>query len=392
MGDGHTFPRRLATLGGTSPGPTLVITGGIHGNEPAGLLAFERFAAALVAQAVPVRGTVVGFAGNRAALALNVRFIDRDLNRRWSDDSVHALARSAPSAPHTSEDAEQRELLSAFASLAQAAGGQPLYFVDLHTTSGEAAPFVCFGDTLGNRDFALTLPLPAILGLEECIDGTMLGWLTDLGHVGIAVEAGQHDSPEAVSLHESVLWILAAAAGAIAPPLDLLDGHRARLRAASKGVPPVLEIRHRHTVEPDDGFEMRPGFRSFESVRKGTLLATDRRGEIVAGEDALMLMPRYQPQGEDGFFLARPVAPFWLKVSALARHLGSAEALPYLPGVRSDPNAAGALLLDPRVARYRTMELMHLVGYRRRTAVEGALRFTRRREAGPAKPFPGRQD
>jgi len=43
-------------------------------------------------------------------------------------------------------------------------------------------------------------------------------------------------------------------------------------------------------------------------VRAGTLLARDKAGEIRAREDGIVVMPLYQGQGEDGFFLGRAVA------------------------------------------------------------------------------------
>jgi succinylglutamate desuccinylase len=95
----------------------------------------------------------------------------------------------------------------------------------------------------------------------------------------------------------------------------------------------VLEVCHRHVVTPEDDFEMLPGLKSFEPVLRGQTVASDRRGEIRAPKDGLMLMPRYQGQGEDGFFMARPVAPFWLGLSGWLRRAHAHRLLPILPGV-----------------------------------------------------------
>ena len=53
---------------------------------------------------------------------------------------------------------------------------------------------------------------------------------------------------------------------------------------------------------------MEPGFANIQSIAAGTLLARDRGGEIRAHEDCLVVMPLYQGQGDDGFFLGRPEA------------------------------------------------------------------------------------
>jgi succinylglutamate desuccinylase len=61
-------------------------------------------------------------------------------------------------------------------------------------------------------------------------------------------------------------------------------------------------------VRPGDGFVMEPGFRNLQAVEAGQVLARDRLGEITAVCDARILMPLYQDQGNDGFFLAREVS------------------------------------------------------------------------------------
>jgi succinylglutamate desuccinylase len=50
---------------------------------------------------------------------------------------------------------------------------------------------------------------------------------------------------------------------------------------------------------------MLPGFRSFQRIEAGEILATDGKGEVRSPETGLLLLPLYQPQGEDGFFLVR---------------------------------------------------------------------------------------
>jgi succinylglutamate desuccinylase len=52
---------------------------------------------------------------------------------------------------------------------------------------------------------------------------------------------------------------------------------------------------------------MQPDYKNFQAVEKGELLALDKHGEIRADEDGLILMPLYQKQGDDGFFLVRRI-------------------------------------------------------------------------------------
>lgn len=368
-------PRLREVRTGVS-GPTIVLVGGIHGNEPAGLIGASRALSRLEASGALRRGRVAVVAGNRAALRAKQRYLARDLNRGWSERALLELRARAPRDP---EDHEQRELADVLDRLAAERTG-PFVLLDLHTTSAPSVPFVCFGDTLRNRRLALSLGLPAILGLEEAIPGTMQSVYTERGYVSVAVEAGQHDAPTTAPLHEAVVWLALVAAGALdEASVPELEAHRARVRAAAGDAPRVLEVRHRHLVRDDDGFEMLPGYKGFDRVRRGQAIARDRRGAITVPYDAVLLMPRYQPQGDDGFFLAREVAPFLLGVSTAARRARLDRVLALMPGVTRDPHDARVLLVDHALARVAVDDVMHLCGYRKLEAHGAQSAYRRRR-------------
>ena len=373
-----SLPRVLGRYASGRPGPTLVVMGGLHGNEPAGTFALLRVLEQLRAAAAPLRGSLLGLRGNIRALAARRRFLQRDLNRRWSGDELRELAARAPEA-RGAEDSEQHELLAALATLLNEAR-EPLVFLDLHSTSGHGAPFVAMADVLRNRPVAFALPIPLVLGLEEFVDGSLLGYLCDLGHVAVAVEGGQNEDPRTVDTHEAAIWLTLEATGAL--PASQVPGrerHLAHLVRAAGRLPRVIEIRHRHVVHPDDEYETLPGFENFSPVHRGQVLAHDRRGAIAAREDGVLMLPLYQQQGEDGFFLARPVSRLWLELSRLLRHARLDRLVPWLPGVAPDPGRADHWRADPRVARFLATEVFHLFGYRRVRSAGERLLFSRRR-------------
>ena len=355
-------------------GPTVVVVGALHGNEPAGLSAIQRVLERLRAAGTPLRGELVGVAGNMRAHAAGRRFIDRDLNRGWTPAHIARLARGLV---ESSEDQETLELLEVFLPLMRR--GQ-VSFIDLHSTSALSTPFSCMADVLRNRPLALALPIPVVLGLEEVIEGSMLGYLCDLGHVGVAIEGGQHADPDTIASHESALWLMLIAAGALTPDdVPDLAAHHARLAEASAGMPAVCEIRHRHVIgEDDEPFVMQPGFINFQPVARGQIVAADRHGPVTALEAGLILLPRYQGQGDDGFFVARPVSRLALRVSAAARTLRLDVLVPYLPGVSRHPERVDHYIADPAVARVAVRQVFHLLGYRHVRALETQLVFSRR--------------
>lgn len=374
------FQRLVGSYTSGSPGPMIVVASGIHGNEPAGVQAARRVLTTLQRERLPLAGELVAVAGNLAALARAERFVERDLNRQWLNEQTERLRRQAPELDG-SEDNEQRELLRIFDRCVVEANG-PVLFVDLHTSSSDGPPFCCLGDTLPNRRIAFALGIPVILGLEETIDGAALEYFNERGLAGVAIEGGRHDADHTIERLEAAIWVSLVAAGSL-PESAVTDLARWRtvLREASRGVPPVVEIRDHHRITAADEFVMQPGYQSFQPVRKGEVLARDRNGEVGAIETGRVLLPLYQGKGEDGFFLCRDVRPFWLGVAKWMRRARLDLLLPVLPGVRRHPTRHDALAVDPRIARWLVREVFHLLGYRRCRPDGARLIFTRRQVA-----------
>ena len=359
------------------PGPTVLVLGGIHGNEPAGIHACRRVLERLEREDTVVRGTFVALAGNLAALRRDRRFLDRDLNRRWLPEALATLV-SGQGDGDGVEDREQRGLFEVFERFTTRAGEQPLVFLDLHTSSAEGPPFSCLADTLPNRRLAARLPVPMILGLEECIDGAVMEYFNQRGLVAVAVEGGRHRDGRTIDNLEAMVWLTLVGAGVLVCNAVDTRPYALVLEKATRGLPSMVEVRYRHSVIPEDCFVMGEGFRSFEPVAAGALLARDDTGQLSAREAGRVLLPLYQGQGEDGYFLVRDIRPFWLGVSTVMRRLGLAALAHWLPGVRRDPDDPLSLLVNRRVARFYTREIFHLLGFRRRRPHGELLRFSRR--------------
>ena len=364
-----SFPRRLGSYGGDTAGPLVIGIGGMHGNEPAGVFALQDVLRSLHSRRLPFRGKLLALTGNRAALARGCRYIDEDFNRLWGSERLEG--EDGQRAEPTSEEQEQRELLTAIeTALAQRQG--PAVFLDLHTTSAAGQPFVVIGDSLLNRRFAFGLQAPVILGLEEQLEGTLLNYLSEQGHVSIGFEGGQHASPSAVENHTAAIWSVLTTASCLRPQ------DASERTPPEQPVCPVLEIRYHHLLQANDDFVMEPGFTNFQSVRRGQLLARDRHGQICAPESGQILMPLYQGQGADGFFLVRTVRRFWLRLAVRLRRLRLERLLPLLPGVRRHPDQAATLVVEPRIARWFVMEIFHLLGFRKKRQQAGKLLVSRR--------------
>ena len=258
----------------------------------------------------PISGEVVALVGNVRALAERKRFIDRDLNRQWMEDSVREARQAVAAVPANGIGAELHETVeladAVDAIIARARG--PVFALDLHTTSAEGTPFGVVGPTEAHRAFAAHFALPSLVGLEAQLPGVLTGYLGARGCVTFAVEGGQHDGAPARDHLVATIKIALVASGVIAkrhmPGYEAANETLARARGE---LPQLIEVLSRHAVQPDHGFAMEPGFATIHPTRAGTLIARDKSGEIRAPSDCLVLLPLYQAQGSDGFFVGRPL-------------------------------------------------------------------------------------
>ena len=355
----------IGTFAGQRKGPSLICAAGIHGNEPAGVEALKRVLDTLQAHSQSFSGRLVALLGNTEAFSQGRRYVEKDLNRMWEKDRIARLtAHKAEDLKH--EDREQFELLEVLQSATRGNSGD-VYFMDLHTSSADGPPFGVLNDSLHSRSFVRSFPLPLVLGFEEELRGTMADYMDSLGHVSAGLEAGQHTSSLAVDHLESLIWIALVSAGnMLQEQVSGIQNHYQRLADCCRELPSFIEVRYRHPVKREDEFVMQPGFRSFQEVESGQLLARDRQGDLTAPGRAFLLLPLYQKEGDDGFFLAAAVRPFWIQLSAWIRPLRLDLFLHWLPGVDQHPEEEGVLLVNARIARWYTLDFFHLLGFRRR--------------------------
>jgi succinylglutamate desuccinylase len=362
---------------GDDNGPSLVVFGSIHGNEHSGALAMERMIQKLKSVENHLKGRVYLIAGNTRALQKNVRFVDADLNRHWTTENIKRNSPGSHISTNRIEDKEQKELLEIVDEIVSTAR-EEVYALDLHSTSAESAPFAMIGDTLRNRRFARKFPAIILLGIEEQLDSTILEYVNNLGAVTLGFEAGQHTTKAAVDNQEALIWLALLNSGI------LEEGQISRAKyegilTDAMGTQRIIEIRHRHGIKPSDEFRMELGFENFQPVRKGEILASDLHGLVKAVETGLVLMPLYQSQGDDGFFLGREISSFWLWLSRILRKLKLGNLMAFLPGVARHPEDEDEFIVNTGVARVFPLQIFHLLGFRKRRWRNEKLIVSRRK-------------
>lgn len=372
--------RIIGEFHGDDDGPVLVFFGGVHGNEPAGVIALMRVMQEIERIKPKIRGSIYAIAGNLNALTKGVRYETVDLNRIWTKDQVRKLKNNSFTEEEINADVlEQLELFALGERIFEKHAHQ-VYCIDMHTTSAETVPFITMNDTLINRKFSRKFPVPVVLGIEEYLNGPLLNWIIEIGYPCIAFESGTHHDARSIDNHESFVWLSLVYGGLIS--YDVLPNYYEHLVRLGKENPEqhkVFEIWHKKHIQPKEDFSMKPGYYNFRQLRKGEAIAeSSQDGEIKVSEDCRIFMPLYQGKGNDGFFLIRNISPFWLNLSATLRKIKFEGLLTLLPGVKRDPKESYTLVVNRKVAKYLATEIFHLLGYRSKQHGPEELRFSKR--------------
>ena len=371
--------RLIGEYRGEQPGPTLIFTAGIHGNEPAGIFALKDVFQKLKSQKRCFKGNMFAIAGNLQALEKGIRYKEVDLNRVWHQDTVTDIRNGTRYTPEK-ESFEQKEIYNTIKKILKEVTG-PVYFFDLHTTSSETIPFVTVNDSLLNRKFTQQYPVPMILGIEEFLDGPLLSFINELGYVAFGYEGGQHDSLDSINNHIAFIYLSLVFCGCLKRSQIEYQKNYDLLYKNSMRSQIIYEITKRHEIKTKDHFVMEPGFTNFQAVKKGQLLAKSNGNKVVASESVQIFMPLYQGKGNDGFFEIRSVPKVFLNLSAVLRTVRFDKLLPILPGVTWSNNKKEKLIVNLKVARFFSKQFFHLLGYRSKQIDETHLRMKNREAA-----------
>lgn len=373
--------RIIGQISGMNPGPTIIFTGGIHGNEPSGVFALKNIFDKLTQKERTINGTIYGIAGNLKALGRGDRYEKHDLNRLWTAPRMKKLVKDEIDQLGDDGDTqEQLEIYRILKGILEQEKG-PFFFIDLHTTSSHTTPFMTVNDTTLNRNFALQYPVPTILGIEEFLEGPLLSHVNYLGYIAIGFESGQHDDVCSILNHESFIYLTLINSGTLEKDkFSDYQFHFDRLSTASKNVRQIFEITHRHEIHAEDEFQMNPGLQNFQPLKKNVKVALSNDRPVYSPKKGRMFMPLYQKQGNDGYFIVREIPKFALRLSSFLRKAKVDSILVLLPGVRWANKKKKTLVIRLSVARFMAKQLFHLLGYRSKQ-VDNNYMYAKKREA-----------
>lgn len=292
-------------------GPLVIMLGGIHGNEIAGVKALEYVIKMLEVEHITNErfrfdGRLIAIKGNIQALKSGKRYINRDLNRMFRNDLMGTIL--------TKEEInyEEKELIEIIDFIKNSIGDyQPerLFVLDLHTTTATGGIFTIVDDSPEALKIGLELKAPVIEGFLDGIKGTILHYLNsdNLHHdcTALCFEAGQHDDPLSVNRCIAAAVNFLSTVGAV-DKWHIAYRHHKILNDYAAGHPVHSRLIYTHKIQEGDQFRMKPGYQNFDNIKEGELLAEDINGPIYSPAEGKILMPHYQEQGEDGFFIVKP--------------------------------------------------------------------------------------
>lgn len=264
------------------PGPHVLLTALVHGNELCGAIALDWL---LRRRIEPRRGTLTLAFCNVAAFArfdpadpVASRFVDEDFNRVWGLDVLDG-----------SRDTVETRRARALRPVVDAAD----YLLDIHSMQHPTAPLMLCGPLAKGRTWARRVGFPEMIVADA---GHAAGKrMRDYGAFGdpasprnaLLVECGQHwERASAEVAIETMLRVLV--------DLRTIDPADAAPHLPGTPRPParVIEVTDAVTVRSDD-FAFVADYRGMEVVeRAGTVIAHDGGAPVATPHDrCVLIMP-----------------------------------------------------------------------------------------------------
>jgi len=302
---------------GLQPGPRLMITGAVHGNETCGTQGIHRVLQEIESGALKIARGRVTFVPitNPLAYAKRDRSGDRNLNRNLAPTKK----------PRDFEDHVANWLCPLLA--------QHEALLDLHSTRAKTEPFATLGPTNNRgklqpfKHSAKERAMARHLGVKRFVDGWLqtyaagvarrvkegtgsklnrspiygvgtTEYMRSVGGYAVTLECGQHDDPSSVDV----------AYRAIHNVLAFL-GITTEARPATVG---KYEALHLHEVIDRNhaGDSFARDWTSFDPLTKGELIGTRHDGtRLIAPKDGWIVFPDHKAlPGNEWFYLAEPLA------------------------------------------------------------------------------------
>jgi len=297
--DGNTGIPYAHTLDSGRPGPHVLVTAIVHGNELCGAIALDQV---LRSDLQPRRGRLSMAFCNVDAYArfdpekpVGSRYVDEDFNRVWDVETLEGRRRSV--------ELDRARALRPLVDRAD-------LLLDIHSMQHRTEPLAMAGPLAKGRALARAVGAPATVVADTGHAGGTR--LRDYGPFGdpadarnaLLVECGQHWEAASATVAQEVLLRFLLAAGT-------LDAQDAAPWLPPDTPPPqrVIEVTHAWTIATD-AFRFVQPFLGMEVIpTAGTVIGLDGETPVITPyDDCVLVMPsRRQMRGQTAVRMGRVV-------------------------------------------------------------------------------------
>ena len=293
---GNTGIDYVTSYTAAAPGPHVMLSALIHGNEICGSIVLDKL---LRAGLKPARGKLTLAFANIAAYRNFTRldpavsrYVDEDMNRVWDE--------SALDGPRQSQELRRAQALRPLVDTVD-------YLLDIHSTTNVNAPMMLTGLAQKHLDFAKAMGFPVTLVRDEGHEGGSR--LRDYARfaepttppVALLIESGQHWARQTADTALEGAWRFLAATGILS------EADAAPWRARPVEPQRVIAVTDRITIQ-SDAFRFFETYEGFEVIPyAGSVIARDGERDVATPyDDCVLIMPaRLFSRGQTAVRLGR---------------------------------------------------------------------------------------
>ncbi|MDQ3014847.1 MAG: succinylglutamate desuccinylase/aspartoacylase family protein [bacterium] len=265
----------IYTVSGDLPGKTVTVMGGVHGDEPCGIVAIK----SLISTFKPQQGKIHFIIANLRAIEQNKRETEMNLNRAFRPSEL-----LNPGQENSYERLRALELMP-YLDESEA-------LLDIHSsmTVGSIPFIICEPHSF---DIASRLPFTIISnGWDVIHPGGTDYYINKKGGKGICIECGYHLDEIAPTIAKNSILIF----------LDLMGLTNGAMPDQTLG---QKKIYAHYVYHSKESFRLAKKFGDFEEISQVTLIGTDDNTQVVAHEDGVVIFARERPGPDEAFVLAR---------------------------------------------------------------------------------------
>jgi len=280
---------------------TIIFISAIHGNENSGVIALKRFFKDVENTNIKIGGTVIGLIGNLNALKNNNRYINTDMNRLWTDRVIQLKSKK--------ENEDRQEMLvlkNLIDTIITLKKKKNILIIDLHNTSSPNGVFTIVNNKT-EQQIAEHLQIPVISDLFSKVHGSLAEYYSSKKVSSIVFEGGAIGDPASINNHEVGIWKMLEKRGFIQKeniPERVLKNSQIMSNFSKKNKG-NYSVKYIHKIKKNSDFLMHPNMSNFEKIKKGQIIGNDINGPVKSPLEGHLLMPLYQKQGNEGFYIVK---------------------------------------------------------------------------------------